>query len=462
MKGNFMSSASEYIEQNQDAFLADLFELLRIPSVSTEPDHKNDVRVAAEWVAAHCKTIGMTGVEVIETAGHPVVFGEWLGAGDAPTVLVYGHYDVQPADEDSWEIPSPFEPTIKNGNIVARGSTDDKGQLFIHLKAFEALMKTTGTFPVNIKVLFEGEEEIGSKSLGPFIQNNQERLAADIVVISDGPIVAPDVPAITYGLRGFTLMKLEVSGPKTNLHSGLYGGSVHNTTQALCELIATMHDADGRVTVEGFYDDVRQLDAEERQLLKQIPFGENEWRDETGAPQPWGEADFSLVERIGARPTLEVLSIKGGFIGEGTKAIISEKSVAQVSCRLVPHQDPNAIFELVKRHVEKHTPPTVKTSLTFDTGSPAVLVNRHLEAMKSASQAYEQVYGRSPLFSLGGGSIPVVTMFQEILGISTVLMGFGLPDDGLHGPNEKFSLAQFDKGIKTSIAFYQLLSEQIG
>lgn len=454
-----MPTLTEYLEQNHDTFLEDLFDLLRIPSVSTEPDHKNDVCQAAQWVADHCKALGMT-VEIVDTSGHPVVYGEWLGAGDAPTVLVYGHYDVQPADEDSWEIPSPFEPTIKNGNIVARGSTDDKGQLFIHLKAFEALMKTTGTFPVNVKILFEGEEEIGSKNLAPFIQNNKDRLAADIVVISDGPIIAPDVPAITYGLRGFTLMKLEVTGPKANLHSGLYGGTVHNTTQALCEIIASMHDADGHVTIDGFYDDVRHLDDDERQLLRQIPFGNDEWRDETGAPQPWGEADFTLIERIGARPTLEVLSIKGGFIGEGTKAIISQQSTAQVSCRLVPNQDPMKIFELIKRHVAAHTPPTVKSTLTFDIGAPAVLVDRHLDAMHAASKAYEQVYGCAPLFSLGGGSIPVVTMFQEVLGISTVLMGFGLPDDGLHGPNEKFSLDQFDKGIKTSIAFYNLLAEQ--
>ncbi len=457
-----MPNVGEYIEENRDKFLEDLFELIRIPSVSTEPDHKDDVRQAAEWVANHCKSLGMT-VEVFDTPRHPIVYGEWLEAGDnAPTVLVYGHYDVQPADEDTWDIPSPFEPTVKNGNIVARGSTDDKGQLFVHLKAFETLIKTTGSFPVNFKVLFEGEEEIGSINLAPFIQEYRERLAADIVVISDGPIIAPDVPAITYGLRGFTLMKLEVSGPKSNLHSGLYGGSVHNTTQALCEILASMHDKDGHVTIEGFYEDVRQLDDDERDLLKKVPFGENEWRDETGAPQPWGESNFSLVERIGARPTLEILSIKGGFIGEGTKAIISQKSVAQVSCRLVPHQDPQKIFEQVRRHVEAHTPPTVKSTLTFDVGAPAVLVDRYLEAMKAADKAYEEVYGKSPLFTLGGGSIPVVTMFQEILGLSTVLMGFGLPDDGLHGPNEKFALSQFDKGIKTSIAFYNLLSEHMG
>ncbi|NDJ87201.1 MAG: dipeptidase [Chloroflexi bacterium] len=454
-------NALDYARQHYDRFVEELFDFLRIPSVSTEAARKQDIQRAANWLAAHCRHVGLERVEVFETPGHPIVYAEWLGAKGAPTVLVYGHYDVQPAEKaDGWDT-EPFTPAIRDGNIIARGATDDKGQLFVHLKAFEAFMQTAGTFPVNIKMLFEGEEETSSLNLGPFIDAHQDLLRADVAVISDTAMFEPGVPAIPYGLRGVVLTDLEVVGPANDLHSGMYGGTVHNPIHALSELIATMHGADGQVAIEGFYDAVRTLDDTEREQLAKIPYTEAVWQRETGAPQPWGEPAYSLIERIGARPTLDIVSIKGGFLGDGTKAIIPHKALAKLSCRLVPDQDPDMIIELIRHHVEAHTPPTVQATLTkLHTASP-VLINRDNEAMQVAIEACEKVFGKKPIFLLVGGSIPVVTDFQHKLGLPTILLGFGLPDDNLHGPNEKFSIEQFQVGIQTMLTFYSLLPERV-
>ncbi len=456
-----MTTPLAFAEQHQERFLEELFTLLRIRSVSTQPEYAGDVRQAAEWLKDHCLELGMTRVEVFETPGHPIVYGEWLGAGDAPTVLIYGHYDVQPAEkEDGWDT-EPFEPVVVNGNIMGRGSTDDKGQLFIHLKVFESMMQTTGAFPVNLKVLFEGEEEAASTNLEPFIKAHQDLLKADLAVISDTGMAAQGKPIIPYGLRGMVIAELDVIGPKIDLHSGSYGGSVHNPIHALSELIATMHDDKGRVTVEGFYDNVRVVSDEERAELARIPFGEDEWQTETGAPQPWGESEFTLIERTGVRPTLEIISIKGGFLGDGIRGIVPHKASAQLTCRLVPYQDPARIVELVRQHIEAHTPPTVQVNFKVLNTSPAVLVDRDTAPMQAAIAAYEKTCGNKPIFMPEGGSIPVVTDLQYTLGLPTLLMGFGLPDDGLHAPNEKFAVEQFQLGIQTMIAFYELLPERM-
>lgn len=457
-----MTTPLAYTEANFNRFIEELFDLIAIKSISSIPDHKPDVHQAAQWIVDHLHTLGMQRVELFETVGHPIVYGEWLGAGDAPTVLVYGHYDVQPAlAEDGWKTADPFKAEIIDGNIIARGATDDKGQFFIHLKTFEALMQATGTFPVNIKFLIEGEEEVSSTNLEKFIEANKDLLKADVAVISDTGMFAPGIPAICYGLRGYTLLQVEVTGPKDDLHSGTYGGSVHNPIQALVELLATLHDADGWVTLPGFYDDVRVLSDTERATLAEVPYTEAMWQDETGAPQPWGESEFTIYERTSIRPTLELISIDGGEI-KGIKNIVPKAARARISCRLVPYQKPETIAELVQHYIEAHTPPTIKVEVKqLVAGDPAVLVNRDSEAMQVAIDAYEQVFGTKPLFVLGGGSIPVVTDFQERLGMPTLLMGFGLPDDNLHAPNEKLAVEQFRLGIQTMLIFYNLLVERL-
>lgn len=457
-----MSSPVEYIKQHYNRFLEDLFTLLRIPSISTQPEHVPDMQRAAQWLVEHCRALGMTHAEVFETPGHPIVYGEWLGAGNAPTVLVYGHYDVQPAEAaDGWVTVDPFEPVVQDGNIIARGSADDKGQLFIHLKVFEAFMKTTGKFPVNLKVVFEGEEEASSLNLAPFISAHQELLQADVAVVSDTSFFAPGVPAIPYGLRGIVTALVEISGPRTDLHSGSHGGAVHNPIHAMSHLIAAMHDEHGRVTIPGFYDKVRVLDDEERAQLAKIPYTEDLWRSETGAPKPWGEADYTLIERTGARPTLDVTSIRGGLLTDGIKNIVPQKASATFTCRLVPHQDPEEIYRLLVQHMQANVPDTVRLSVRKHSASPAAIVDFRTPMMQVAIEAYVQVCGVEPMFVLGGGSIPVVTDFQEILHIPTLLLGFGLSDDNLHAPNEKFAVEQFQVGLETMTVFYDLIAQRM-
>jgi acetylornithine deacetylase/succinyl-diaminopimelate desuccinylase-like protein len=447
-------NAQEFASTHQQQFLDELIALLKMPSISTMSEHTADLRQAAEWLVANLSGFGMN-ARLYETDGHPIVYAEWLDAGpEATTVLVYGHYDVQPVDPiDLWESP-PFEPTIRDGKLYARGSADDKGQVFIHVKAAQSILETAGKLPVNLKFIIEGEEESGSANLEPFIQAHQDLLAADVVLISDTHSRSLEQPTIVYALRGMSYMELEVFGPRQDLHSGMYGGMVHNPAQALCEIIAQLHDANGSVTVPGFYDNVRALDDDEREELNKAPYTEAELLSETGVPAAWGEAEYRLHERTGARPTLEINGLVSGWTGEGAKTVLPAKALAKVSCRLVADQDPQEIYELVKAHVASITPPTVTSEVRLlHTGSSAI-TDRHSPVMEAAMAAYEEGWGARPIFTREGGSIPVVAAFQQILDAPVVLMGFGLPDDGLHAPNEKFTLECFWRGIATSISFF--------
>ena len=368
-------------------------------------------------------------------------------------MLVYGHYDVQPVDPiELWNTP-PFEPTVRDGNLYARGAADDKGQVFAHIKAAQALLETTGRLPVNLKFIIEGEEESGSPSLEPFIASHADLLAADVALISDTHSRSLDQPTIVYALRGMSYMEVEVFGPKRDLHSGSYGGMVHNPAQALCEIIAQLHDANGTVTVPGFYDRVRALDAEERAELNKASYTEAELKQETGVPAAWGEAEYRLHERTGARPTLEVNGLVGGWTGAGAKTVLPAKALAKVSCRLVADQDPDEIYALVKAYVAEITPPTVTSEVRLLHKGNSAITDRHSPAMAAAIAAFEEGWGARPIFTREGGSIPVVADFQRILGTPVVLLGFGLPDDALHAPNEKFTLECFYRGIATSISF---------
>lgn len=452
-------NAIAYAHDNREEALDELKEFLRIPSVSTLSQHKGDVQRAAEWLANALTTAGLENVTISPTAGHPIVYADWLHASGKPTVLVYGHYDVQPADPlNLWETPA-FEPTERNGNLFARGSADDKGQIYIHVKALEALLKTEGTLPVNIKILFEGEEEIGGENLADWIATHEAELKADVCVISDSHILSEDQPAITYGLRGLSYIEVHVESSRDDLHSGSYGGAVHNPIVALSEIIAQLHDANGTVTVPGFYDKVRDLDPEERADFAKIPFDESTLIGETGITQAWGEKEFSVIERLTARPTLELNGIWGGFAEEGAKTVLPARAGAKISTRLVPDQDPNEIAKLLTEHILRLAPPTVRVTVEELHHGSGAIVPRDLPAMNAASEAYEEIFGKRPIFMRGGGSIPVVALFQQRLGMDSVLMGFGLPDDNLHAPNEKFNIGMFYKGIETTIVFYQKMGQ---
>lgn len=453
-----MSAVTTYLEENKNRQLAELIEWLHIPSISTLSTHKDDMLAAADWLAVRMKEAGLEHVEVIPTDGNPLVYADWLHAGDdRPTVLIYGHYDVQPVDPlDEWETP-PFEPDIRNDNIYARGSADDKGQVYIHVKAVEALLQSEGALPVNVKFIVEGEEEAGSGALTAFVPANTDKLAADVCLISDSHILAPDQPSILYGLRGMWKGELTVTGPATDLHSGSYGGAIHNANQALAELLAALHDADGHITVPGFYDNVRPLSDEERAALAKVPYGEKELLEESGAPAAWGEPAYTVVERTGARPTLEINGMWGGFTGEGFKTVIPSKAHAKISCRLVPDQDPRRIGRLIDAYLQELAPPTVSVTLESTQGAKPFIAPLDLPEMKAAAKAYAQVFGSEPVYTREGGSIPIVTVFQQALDAPVILMGFGLPDDRLHAPNEKFHIPNFYNGIKTSIAFMEEL-----
>lgn len=455
-----MTTAQEYARANGARFLDQLKELIRMPTVSTLPERNEDLRRAAQWIADDMKRIGMNNVAVMPTKGHPAVYGEWLGAGNAPTALVYGHYDVQPADkEDGWD-SDPFEPVERDGFIYARGSSDDKGQMFAQLKAIESLLASGGA-PVNIKVLIEGEEEIGSMHLGAFVRENVALLKADVCVISDGSMHTIDKPSITYSLRGLVGMELEVTGPSHDLHSGQYGGSVHNPVQALAEIVAQLHNPDGSVAVPGFYDDVVLLDDAERAELAKAAPSEEDWRKFTGAPQPWGEPTYRIHERTGARPTLEINGIGGGFQGAGFKTVLPAKAMAKISCRLVANQQSQRIFELVKAYIAHITPPTVRTELRLHSAGEPAMTDLKTPAMHAAVTAYEKGWGQRPVFTREGGSIGIVADFQHELGLPVILMGYGLDSDGAHGPNEHFSIEMFHKGIATAIQFHQEVAAQV-
>jgi acetylornithine deacetylase/succinyl-diaminopimelate desuccinylase-like protein len=450
----------EYARKNQDKFLAELKEFLSIPSVSTQPQHKPDIEHAAAWLRDRLLAAGFLRAEVMPTLGHPVVYAEWLAAGpEAPTILIYGHYDVQPPDPlELWDTP-PFEPTVVGDDIFCRGASDDKGQLYAHVKAVETLKETAGTLPINVKCLFEGEEESGSPSLEPFIRAHTGLLAADVAVISDTHILGKDRPSIVYALRGLAYVEVEVTGPDHDLHSGSYGGAVHNPINALCAMIARLQDENGHITIPGFYDKVRELDPEERAELAKVPFKREAWLQEAGVKTDWGEPAYTIVERTTARPTLDVNGIWGGYIQPGAKTVLPSKAFAKISMRLVPDQEPAEIAQLLRKTLTETAPPTVDVEVRGLSGGESAIVCRDSPAMKAASRAYAETFGREPVFIREGGSIPVVATFQKTLGIETVLMGFGLPDDRLHSPNEKFYLPNFYKGIETIIHFMNFLGE---
>ncbi len=456
-----MSTLLNFAKSNQEKHLQELIEFLKIPSVSTQPEHDVDVTAAAKWLADSMQAAGVENVQVIQTAGHPLVYGDWLHAGaDAPTVLIYGHYDVQPAEPfDLWDSP-PFEPTIRDDYVYARGSSDDKGQAFIHVKAVQAHLAVNGRLPVNVKFIMEGEEESGGASLTAFIPENKELLKADVALVSDTGMVSKEQPSIVYGLRGMSYLLMDITGPSRDLHSGSFGGGIDNPLNVLGHIIAKLKDENGRVLIPGFYDDVRELSSEERDMLAQYNFDEAGWLAETGAPQAWGEPEYTLIERLGARPTLDVHGIIGGYTGPGGKTVLPSTVHCKLSMRLVPDQDPEKIAAAFREYVEKIAPPTVKVEIIGGHGAPATITDFEIPAMKAAVAAYTETYGKEPVFMREGGSIPVVGQFQEFLGLETVLMGFGLPDDKIHAPNERFYLPNFFKGIETSIRFLDILGEK--
>jgi acetylornithine deacetylase/succinyl-diaminopimelate desuccinylase-like protein len=452
--------AIEYARANQDRSLEELIEFLSIPSISTQPEHKPDIERAAAWLRDRLLAAGFTKADVMPTAGHPVVYAEWLAAGsDTPTVLVYGHYDVQPPDPlDEWTTP-PFEPTVVGDDLFARGASDNKGQLYAHVKAMEALRETAGTLPVNVKCIFEGEEEIGSPSLTPFIRQHADLLAADVAAISDTHILDKDTPSIVYALRGLVYVEIEVTGPDHDLHSGVYGGAVHNPINALCRMIARLQDGDGHITIPGFYDRVRSLDAEERAELAKAPFNHKAWLAEAGVKADWGEGEYTIVERTTARPTLDVNGIWGGYTKPGSKTVLPSQACAKISMRLVPDQDPARVRQLIHDYLLEIAPPEVGVEVRSLHSGNGAIVRRDSPAMRAAFRAYAEVFGKEPIFVREGGSIPVVATFQHVLGIETILMGFGLPDDRLHSPNEKFHLPNFYRGIETVIRFMENLRD---
>ncbi len=447
-----LDAALAYAREHRDAHLAQYKELLAIPSISTQTEHVPDIQRNAEWMAAELKRIGMIGTEIMPTPGHPMVYAESPEVAGKPTLLVYGHYDVQPADPlQEWD-SDPFGAEVRGDYIYARGASDMKGQLFAQLKAVEALVKNGGC-PVNLKFLFEGEEEIGSPNLAPFIDAHKDLLDCDVVLNCDAGIHAKDVPAITYALRGLAYFELEVQSAASDLHSGLFGGSIRNPIHVLSDLIAGMHDTDGRVTLPGFYDKVRELDDAEREVLKKVPYSDAEWLDTTGASALHGEKGYTTTERVGARPTLEVNGIWGGYIEEGAKTVLPARATAKISARLVADQAPGEIRGQLEAYLEARTPEGVAWKLDEHSQGPGSIMDRGSVYMQAARQALEAVFGAPPLFIRQGGSVPVVGMMQEKLGVDSVMLGFGLPGDGIHGPNEKQYLPNFFRGIETHIRF---------
>ena len=444
----------EYIQSNQERFLQELFELLRIPSVSADSRHKEDVRKAAEYVLKKLKEAGADKVELMETKGHPIVYGEKITDLQKPTVLVYGHYDVQPPDPlNLWNSP-PFEPTVKDGKIYARGACDDKGQVYMHVKAFEIMMKHS-LLSCNIKFMIEGEEEVGSENLGAFVKENKAKLKSDVILISDTSLISLDQPSITTGLRGLSYMEVEVTGPNRDLHSGVYGGAVANPANVLSKMIASLHDEEGRVTIPGFYDKVANLTAAERKLLNDAPFDLAEYKKELGIEEIRGEKGYTTLERTGIRPTLDVNGIWSGYTGEGAKTVLPAKAHAKISMRLVPHQDMQEITKLFTQHFISIAPKSVKVKIIAHHGGAPAVTPTDSKAFKAASKAFEEVWGKSPIPTRDGGSIPIVALFKKELGLDTVLMGFGLDTDALHSPNEHFGIKNFLIGIETIVAFYK-------
>ncbi|HJW99156.1 MAG TPA: dipeptidase [Terriglobales bacterium] len=453
------SAALDYARQNQPRFLAELKDLLRIPSVSTLPQHKSDIERAADFLAAQMRAIGLEQVEVIKTAGHPLVYAEWLHAPGAPTALCYGHYDVQPPDPlNEWTTP-PFEPTERNQNLYARGAVDDKGQMFMHLKALESLMKSgAGKLPINIRLLVEGEEEVGGESIAKYVRENPEKLKADFALVSDTEMYAPDLPTLCVGLRGLVYTEVEARGAKTDLHSGMYGGVAPNPFVALAQVIAKLKDENGHILIPGFYDRVATPSPEELKSWKNLPFNENDYlRNEVGSTELTGEPGYSVAERTWARPTLDVHGMPGGFTGAGAKTVIPAKASAKISVRLVPNQHPDEIFGLFSEYVKSITPRGIQISIRQLSGADPMIIRTDNHYVQASKQAMKEVFGKDTVFIRSGGSIPIVADFEKHLRIPSVMMGFGLPDDNLHAPNEKFHIPNFYRGIESIIRFFQLL-----
>lgn len=451
---------NNYFQSNKDRFLNELLDLLRIPSVSADSKFKGDVLKAAEFVHAKLVEAGADVAEICPTGGHPIVYGEKMVDPKLPTVLVYGHYDVQPADPyELWDSP-PFEPVIKtteihpDGAIFARGACDDKGQMYMHIKAFETMMQT-GNLDCNIKFLIEGEEEVGSDHLGIFLEEHKEKLAADVVLVSDTGIIANDVPSITVGLRGLSYVQVEVTGPNRDLHSGLYGGAVPNPINVLAEMIASLKDENKKVNIPGFYADVVELSAEERAEMAKAPFNEEEYKKSIGLSGTEGEAGYSSMERSSIRPTLDVNGIWGGYIGEGAKTVIASKAYAKISMRLVPNQNPDKITKLFEDHFKAIAPPSVKVKVMPHHGGQPAVTPTDSPAYLAAAKAMETTFGKAPIPFRGGGSIPIVALFEQTLGIKTVLMGFGLDSDAIHSPNEHYGVFNYFKGIETIPLFFK-------
>jgi acetylornithine deacetylase/succinyl-diaminopimelate desuccinylase-like protein len=448
-----------YIENNRGRYVDELKEFLRIPSISTLAENKEDMQTAARFVAEKLKDAGLNKIEIFQTEGHPLIYGEWLGAPGKPTVLIYGHYDVQPVDPiDLWS-SLPFEPTIVGDNIFARGATDDKGQMYMHIKSVEAYFKTHGSLPLNIKFLIEGEEEIGSTNLSVFLKNNAELLKCDSVLISDTALFAPGVPTITYGLRGLCYMEIEVTGPSRDLHSGTFGGGVPNPINVLTKIISQLVDKDGKIKITGFYDDVLKLSKKERENFKLLKFSEKEWGKAIGLKHLTGEKGYTTLERIWARPTLDCNGIWGGFTGQGAKTVIPSKATAKISMRLVPHQDPKKISKLFTKYIQKIAPKEVSIKVTSLHGGYPVITPLDDKATIAGAKAMQLAFGKKTVFMREGGSIPIVVEFANNLNAAPVLMGLGLNSENLHSPNEHFNLNHYQLGIKCSAYFLDEFSK---
>jgi acetylornithine deacetylase/succinyl-diaminopimelate desuccinylase-like protein len=444
----------EYIASNQERFLNELFDLLRIPSVSADSKHKEDVCKAANYVKAKLEEAGADTVALVETKGHPIVFGEKIVNPSLPTVLVYGHYDVQPADPlNLWHSPA-FEPVVKDGKIYARGACDDKGQFYMHIKAFEIMVKQNA-LSCNVKFMIEGEEEVGSDNLPVFVKEYKEKLKADVILISDTSLISLEHPSITVGLRGLSYMEVEVTGPNRDLHSGVYGGAVANPINVLADMIASLHDEKGRVAIPGFYDKVVNLTPQEREALNKAPFVLENYKKDLDIAETKGEEGYTTIERTGIRPTLDVNGIWGGYTGEGAKTVLPSKASAKISMRLVPNQDSTEITELFTKHFQSLAPKSVKVKVTAHHGGQPAVTSTTSKAYKAAEKAFEQVWGKTPIPTRDGGSIPIVSLFKKELGLETVLMGFGLDSDAIHSPNEHYGIKNFTLGIETIVAFYQ-------
>ncbi len=453
-----MESVLQYIHRNRDRYIAELKEFLTIPSISNNAENRADMERCAAFLKDQLESIGMQKAAVFPTEGHPVVYGEWLGAPGKPTVLFYGHYDVQPVDPLELWISGPFEPTVRDGELYARGAVDDKGQVWMNLKAAEAHLQAQGTLPVNLKLLIEGEEEVGSAHLDAFIQSHQDLLQADVALISDTPLFDRGIPSICYGLRGLAYFQLDLKGSSQDLHSGSFGGTVINPNFALAHIIGSLKDSEGRILIPGFYDDVAPMSDRESEELSRLPFDPERFRREVGAPELFGEKGYGTLERIWCRPTLEVNGLCGGFTGEGAKTVIPATAMAKISMRLVPDQDPDRIAQLFEQHVKTVTPGSVELTLTRMHGGNPWLASIDHPAIGAASRAFEKGFGAKPVFVREGGSIPVVTTLAETLGLSTVLMGVGLPDENAHAPNERLDLGNYQTGIVSIAHFFDQFS----